>query len=266
LLKISETIKSEILDFQNKYSRFDKNSLLNELNYEKMVSYDDDLWQMIYLGMDFQKNSQDIFNLFIKKKLEEKGYGQKLLRKDNFVEIDNSKPKVFSEDNKIILNTNEHIDLGGIGKGFLIDKLSKILLGLDINFFIINGGGDLYATSNFEKPVTVHLEHPQLPKIFVGEVELFNQSLCASSTYKRKWKKDDKTESHLVSGGEFRDTASFVILSNATTADVLVTIICLEKDLQNLENLSLKYKADFLVLEGESVKYASPNFTSALYK
>lgn len=264
-VEIAEKIKSEILNFQNTYSRFLVNSALNELNYNKSVEFDHDLWQMISLGLDFEKFTEGIFDLFIKKDLESKGYGRGLDREDIPANINVNLPKVNLEGGEIILNTDQHIDLGGIGKGYLIDKLAKLLQDLDLKYFLINGGGDIYATSDLGRPIRLHLEHPQEKDLFIGEVELLNQSLCASSNYKRSWIVNSKKENHFVGKISSLPTASFIISDTATIADVFATVFCIESDAEKLNYLSMKYNSQALVLAEDKIKFLTKNFNVNLY-
>jgi len=44
------------------------------------------------------------------------------------------------------------LDIGGFGKGYLIDLLAQDLKAHDLHHFLINGGGDIYVTSNQGQP------------------------------------------------------------------------------------------------------------------
>lgn len=131
----------------------DKNSLLNKLNYNKKVSFDADLEKMIKFGQKIGLKTGGDFNIFIKKDLEKIGYGISS-KKEIKVTINNSQRVFYKKNNYLFLNTEKEIDLGGLGKGYLIDKLaSSLKKEFGVKYFLINGGGDIYATSNQKKPV-----------------------------------------------------------------------------------------------------------------
>jgi thiamine biosynthesis lipoprotein len=270
LPEIKEKVESLILTFQKKYSRFAPDSLLNDLNYDKSVDFDSDLWEMLQLGESFHKDSSQIFDLFIKRNLESKGYGKKIDRVEADLEVDENEGRFFKKGEKIFLNTSEQVDLGGIGKGYLIDKLARFLqIELGLKYFLINGGGDLYATSDHEKPVKVLLEHPTDQSLAIGEVELLNQSLCVSSSFKRVWQKDGRTANHFISASDKEiQAASYVLGSEATSTDVLATILCLfGNDELAVGEILTKYRSNGLVLnELGQVLFASPDLAELLYK
>jgi thiamine biosynthesis lipoprotein len=267
---IREKVENLILTFQKKYSRFTPDSLLNDLNYDKSVDFDNDLWEMLQLGEIFYKDSSQAFNLFVKRNLESKGYGKKIDRVEANLKVDEKENRFYQKGDRIFLNTIEQIDLGGIGKGYLIDKLTHFLQNdLDLKCFLINGGGDLYATSDHGGSIKALLEHPTDKSLAIGEVELFNQSLCASSSFKRVWQKDGRIANHFIGGSDKEiQAASYVMGSEATSTDVLATMLCLlGNDQSAVAKILMKYGSNGLVLsQSGQVLFASPELGSCLYK
>jgi thiamine biosynthesis lipoprotein len=264
--EIQNFLEKYILDFQNKYSRFLADSTLNNLNYEKEISFDKDLWEMISLGLEFSKKTKNIFNLFIKKALENKGYG-KIEREEKEIIINENKEKVYLENGKIILNSNEQIDLGGIGKGFLIDSLAEICsANFGLRYFLINGGGDIYATSDNEKEIEIFLENPIDKQEFLGSVFIKNKSFCASSSFKRSWIKNQKQENHFVNNSDSPIVAaSFVVSETTTKTDVLATLFCiLAEDENKIKNLQEIYNIEYLVLNKLGQKFHTNLFNAII--
>lgn len=58
------------------------------------------------------------------------------------------------------------IDLGGLGKGWLIDKLSDLLRNEGYKEFLINGGGDMYVSSTEKQEC--YIEHPRDTELVIG--------------------------------------------------------------------------------------------------
>jgi thiamine biosynthesis lipoprotein len=77
------------------------------------------------------------------------------------------------------------IDIGGAGKGYLVDRISEILLNNQILEFIIDAGGDMVHCGNWELPVG--MEHPGRPEHVIGVIDLKNSALCASASNRRVW-------------------------------------------------------------------------------
>ncbi len=66
------------------------------------------------------------------------------------------------------------IDLGGIVKGYVVDKVKDILISFGIDTFYIDFGGSSIYSRNYK--LTINTEF--------GQVELFNKALSASSSIK----------------------------------------------------------------------------------
>ncbi len=66
------------------------------------------------------------------------------------------------------------IDLGGIAKGYVLDKIRDILISFGIDTFYIDFGGSSMYSRNYK--LTINTEF--------GQIELFNKTLSASSTIK----------------------------------------------------------------------------------
>jgi thiamine biosynthesis lipoprotein len=71
------------------------------------------------------------------------------------------------------------IDLGGIAKGFAVDRALEALRGFDAESGFVNAGGDLAAFG--AKPRTIHIRHPRNPGLVVGSVEVCNQALASTA-------------------------------------------------------------------------------------
>jgi len=70
------------------------------------------------------------------------------------------------------------IDLGGIAKGFAVDRAIDILQDLGIPRGLVNAGGDLaaFGTSTHR----VHIRDPRDPRAAIGWVEIGNEALASS--------------------------------------------------------------------------------------
>lgn len=219
---LRDEIISLVSLFEKSYSRFRSDSILTELNQKRVTAYDHHLKEMLVLGKEMQSMSSGVFRLAVLDKLTEKGYGEHVHKSeyaDEGFEV---------TDKEIRLHGTASVDLGGIGKGYLIDMIAARLVELGVHEFVVNGGGDLYATHNKGRPITVLLQHPFNLDESIGSVELYNQSLCASSSFIRSWEKDGIKRNHFVSkDGSEVWSASYTIGGSATRADMAATVLCL---------------------------------------
>jgi thiamine biosynthesis lipoprotein len=71
------------------------------------------------------------------------------------------------------------VDLGGIAKGFAVDRALEVLRRFDIPCGIVNAGGDL-ATFG-KNPHTIDIRDPRNPGRIICSVEIANQALASSA-------------------------------------------------------------------------------------
>ncbi|WP_420967817.1 FAD:protein FMN transferase [Bradyrhizobium sp. B120] len=71
------------------------------------------------------------------------------------------------------------IDLGGIAKGFAVDRAVEVLRGFDIPGGVVNAGGDLRVFG--QGPHTVHLRDPRDPLRLLAGIELTDQALASTA-------------------------------------------------------------------------------------
>ena len=221
-----------ITTFENKLSRFKPDSLVGQLNQNHtLTTTDPDFNFLIHESQRLFLETNGLFNILLGKILENIGYDQNY----SFIPKNQNQPPDFpnlTTDLKITGDTFKltkgHLDLGGIGKGYLIDLIAqKLQTEYDLKFFLINGGGDMYATSDHGQPIAIYLEHPIKTDTFLKTTTLKNQGFAASSPHKRRWKIKDQTFSHIINPEKTGLIAygSFIKSdTSALEADVFATI------------------------------------------
>lgn len=90
------------------------------------------------------------------------------------------------------------IDLGGMGKGWTVDRAADRLQGLGP--FLVNAGGDIYAYQS--PPGTrgwqIDLVHPLHPELSMAQVYLRHQALATSTIARRRWQQNGQVMHHLI--------------------------------------------------------------------
>lgn len=257
---ITTRLHTEIQSFESAYSRFKADSTLSLLNKERVVSYDEELFDMVSISSIANKKSEGVFDIFIKEKLESKGYGVSF---DSGVHIQNQgeESEVKREGNVVRLLGSKGVDLGGIGKGYLIDKLARIMEDdFGLKYFLINGGGDIFVTSRFGEDVELFLEHPTKSDEYLSSIKIKNKGFCSSSSFKRQWKHGDKEVNHFVSDNEVW-AASYVVADRTVIADIFATVACiLSLDREKLQRVATTFSTEYLVINQEGDMYRSENF------
>lgn len=125
-----------------------------------------------------------------------------------------------------------HLDLGGIAKGYIIDKAGALLLKKGVDHFIINAGGDMVINGKKgNKPWRIGLQHPRKPGEIIAYMDIENKNIAVvtSGDYERYFMYQGKRYHHILdpstgypAGGLMSVT---VTADNASAADALSTSI-----------------------------------------
>jgi FAD:protein FMN transferase len=214
--------------FNKQYSRFREDSWISILNRERIFKDPSQEYRAILaLGKELYLESEGAFNILIGHILEASGYdtSYSFQVKDNLgtLPVCNPLTDLTITEKEISLSCG-NIDIGGYGKGYLIDRMTDDLLAHGITYFLINGGGDMYATSDNNRPISIYLEHPIETGKYLLTTTLLNQGFAASSPFKRQWTHKDKTYTHIIADTEIPPIATFVKADTATTADTFGTV------------------------------------------
>ncbi len=104
-----------------------------------------------------------------------------LLSKINYRQIfvDNEKQLIGLE------SSGAQIDLGGIAKGYAVDRAVYILRSHGIQKAIINAGGDIFAIGapNGEEGWHIGIQHPQYPEKLAATVHIRDKAIATSGNY-----------------------------------------------------------------------------------
>jgi FAD:protein FMN transferase len=121
------------------------------------------------------------------------------------------------------------IHLGGIGKGYAVDRGAAMMRRRGVRDFMIQSGGDLYVSGlKNGRPWQLGLQDPRSPagRIF-ARVDLSDGTFSTSGDYERFFMKDGRRYHHILdpaTGEPARGARSVTIVSNtATVADGLST-------------------------------------------
>lgn len=137
------------------------------------------------------------------------------------------------------------IDLGGIGKGFAVDKAVEVLKRRGITSALVNLGGNIYALGHPPGSSTwkVGVQHPRQREFLLGYLELENKGVATSGDYERFFTIDGERYSHIIdprTGMPAKGLISVTVTADsATEADALSTgafILGLKRGMELLEN------------------------------
>jgi len=122
------------------------------------------------------------------------------------------------------------IDLGGIAKGYAVDKAIEILKREGINRALVNAGGDLYALGRGPqgKKWRIGIQDPRNKGKIVRIIRVEDKAVATSGDYERCFFINGKRHSHIVNPHtgmtvENVPMSVTIVALDATTADALAT-------------------------------------------
>lgn len=228
--EILRACQRECERIDHKFSRFIRNSWLNELSQHTSGRYplDDEAAFLFTLGKQLETLTDGLFTLNIAHELAALGYDAEysLQAKTHTYTLEKGTYVLEETGTGIMLGIQGRVgfDLGAFGKGYLIDQLSEILRKFDLEFFLVDGSGDFFGTTKADgTPWNIGLEHPRNPTQVIGTYPLRHSGFAASGITQRHW----AGVHHLLNGVTGQPAPQkemvFVAAKTATLADALST-------------------------------------------
>ncbi|UCC30230.1 MAG: FAD:protein FMN transferase, partial [Phycisphaerales bacterium] len=92
------------------------------------------------------------------------------------------------------------IDLGGIAKGYAVDRAAEVLRSHGIRRAVIDAGGDMFAlgTPADSDGWPIGIQHPLYSDKLVGRVHVRDQAIATSGNYEKYISAGDKRYGHLL--------------------------------------------------------------------
>ncbi|MBM4410702.1 MAG: hypothetical protein FJ037_05165 [Chloroflexi bacterium] len=219
--------QAEVLvhDTEARISRFSECSGLGVLNRER-VATDPLLAVVMRVALEWRDATDAVFDPGVGAALVAAGYDRSFetLEDGRPAQADLRRPRVTVEGDCVVLDGEGTVDLGGIGKGWAVDRLADYLESRGVDRYLVDGGGDLRAGPT---PAV-------LWPVGVGDglvAWLGPGAVATSSTARRRWTTSDGVPAHHIIDASAGLPASrgvrtaVVAHRRATAADVLATTL-----------------------------------------
>jgi thiamine biosynthesis lipoprotein len=180
------------------------------------------------------------------------------------------KLKLYSKENKIGFSSDcIKLDYGGVGKGYVIQRIVQLLQDKNIENVLINFGGNIYALGNDlrGKPWIVNIKDPEVNNRYIKRIRASNLSISTSGGYERYFLVDDKKYSHIIdprTGFPVSHFSSVTVVSQSPLfADALSTalsVLSIDESRKIIKELD---KIGVLIIEKSENKvkiYENDNF------
>ncbi len=109
--------------------------------------------------------------------------------------------KISLDGNQVFLtNIGMGLDLGGIAKGYAVDRAVQVLLDSHYQDFLVEAGGDLRAVAGqlTRGQRTIWVRHPRRLDDFFAAIKLDEGAVSTSGDYERSFEKDGQRYHHIM--------------------------------------------------------------------
>jgi len=156
-------------------------------------------------------------------------------------------------------------DIGGMGKGYCIDMVAGILKDFGYVHFLVDGGGDMFGTTKAGgSPWRIAIEYPGRSDTAAGIVELENQGLAVSDSFRRRW----GTWHHLVDPRSNRPIDRVIGVSavapNAWDADCTTSALYFASS-SRYPVIAEVYSSRYVIFRNDGTTLVSSNWHGELF-
>lgn len=288
--EVKAAVEATLADVNAKMSNWDPNSEISRFNASdstKPIEISDELSSVMQAAMDVHQASRGQFDVTLGPLIELWGFGART--PDSPVPSDaaianalnvvgQSKVLTLTRDPATLSKTRPEtsVYLAAIAKGFGVDKIAEALQGLGLENFMVEIGGDLYATGKNPdgEAWRIGIERPDAADRTVEEiVNLSRLGMATSGDYRNYFEQDGVRYSHIIDAETGRPiahkTASVSVLADsAMLADAWATALLVLGEERGMEiaqrlNLAVLFIVrDDGATDDEFTTMATPRFES----
>lgn len=256
--------------FASRFSRFREESELSVLNRASEMRVSEELFTLLLHSRQYFEETGGVFDPTILPTLEREGYGA------SFGSVLFGEPGVVIPERHytfadVTLDVASRtvskpldcrLDLGGIGKGYIVDQVAQRLAERYTDF-LVDAGGDMYIAGRNRAATypyfAIDIESAFEEGQSAGMLLVSNQAVATSGVNRRRWRqRDGREKSHLIDTKHQHSVVgdiltATVIASSTERADVLAKTLCLLGQERGLVFATEKRIPVFLLLKDGTI-------------
>ncbi len=205
----------QLFDIYHTYEGMNNLKSINDAAGKSPLSVDQDIIELLKLGIEMHQKTNGAVNiaygsvLSLWHEYREQGTADpehakvppEALIQEKAAHTDIS--KVVIRDGTVFLEDGEmSLDVGSIGKGYAVQKISEYARELGMDHLLISVGGNVSAVGAKadNTPWRVGIENPDLESAepYIGTVKLADQTIVTSGDYQRFYVADGKRYCHII--------------------------------------------------------------------
>ena len=260
--------------FEARFSRFLPTSEVSRLNASAGARFrvSPALLHLVELALDYAGRTDGLFDPAILRDLERAGYDRSFelvplvehTARPRVSELSWRDVRIDTSARTIELPAGGGIDLGGIGKGYAVDGVARILR----TPCLVNCGGDVFAGGRppGEEAWLVGVSDPFDQDADLMVLRLEDRAVATSSTMNRRWSTaDGAVKHHLIdprtgAPSESDAVQVTVVAPAAVEADVMAKVALLLGAEEGIRYLNAQSGVEGLAVRGDRASFQSANF------
>lgn len=268
----SKLVFTEIRRIDELMSTYKANSEISFINNNAAITAIDiseEIAMLVKRSLEFSKLSHGAFDITFSSIGYRYDYRKQQQPSDKFIEL--NLPAIDYHHIRLkgtrikFENMSVRIDLGGIAKGYAVDRAMQIVSNCGIGEAMISAGGDSRILGKKRgKPWVIGIQHPRKPNDLALVLPLSDTAISTSGDYQRFFIKDGQRVHHIINPETGRSAdqswSTTVTGPDALTTDALSTTIFVlgaEKGLALIETLE---NIDAVIIDKDGKVHYSSGF------
>ena len=260
-----ENILNTYSKISDNYTNTDVNGVCTINNTNEKVSVGNELIDLLKASFDVMKEGADYFNPLcgsLSKKWKESLKNQQILDKnvinEELEKINNSSLDIDIEGQTVQRNGEAEIDLGGIAKGYALDKVYDYLASNNLKQYLINAGNSSILLG--EKNTKDGLFSIGLNDLPNSYLKLKNCFVSTSSNSNQGVKINDVTYSHIINpltGSAITLNDAVIVVSDKGYYGDAMSTSLMFSTVDEVKTLETKYSFKAIVIKNNNVSYCN---------
>ncbi len=287
-----DDIKNSVSRFEKRFSRFIKDSELSQMNSAcGRFQVSEEMLAILKEVKKYHLETKGVFDPTVLCALESVGYDRSFdkviveqpdknefserMHKEKFEKRGKLSEITIDEKNRQVVFSDEfRIDLGGIGKGYIIDRIVQDILSRGLENFWISAGGDIFlAGKDGDENWAVGVQNPKDLDSDLAKINVLdkNMSIATSGVAKRKGVRGGFKWNHIIDPRTGLSVvndilAVTVIAPSVSEADVFAkTVLILGRE-DGMELINGKIDTECLMIDSDLNILSSNNMEKYLIK
>jgi thiamine biosynthesis lipoprotein len=219
--ELIEEAYEEGIRLQKIFNFFDEKSSLSLLNRKRKMKMPEEFIEVLKLSLEMCKETNGLYDISLGKQFLERKKGKEISKINCSYKDIEVNEGVVELKNKDVL-----IDLGSIAKGYITDRMAKVLEENGVLSGLIDSRGDIRVFGKRGNKISI--QHPRNKEKVIGKVKIRNSGIATSGDYNQYDKSFDK--SHILNQSDAISVT--VVAPTLMEADVYATalFVCTKKE------------------------------------